>query len=103
MNDTTDTGSRLDFGPLLTEDEIKQGESTTKAMQLGRRLALHVLKFSSAELRTMVAEDEGAEALLVALETINGYPAWRDRETDLVNAAAGRLEIVLGEIAEATE
>ena len=97
------TYERLDFEALLSEDEIVQGEATTRDMQLGRRLALHVLKFSSAELREMVADDEGAEALLSTLETIDGYLTWRARETELVNAAAGRLQIVLGEIAEASE
>ena len=97
MNHTIE---RLDFDALLTDEEIVRGEATTKDMRDGRRIALHVLKFNSTELREMVAGDSGAEAMLAALETINSYVAWRSQETDLVNAAAGRLEIVLGELIE---
>ena len=104
MTDTQDIIEEpFTFEALLSEEEIARGEETTKDMQLGRRIALHVLKFDSTQLREMVADDDGAEAMMSALEIISGYIGWRNRETELVNAAAGRLEIVLGEIVETAE
>ena len=101
-NTGTLTGSNADplrFAAALTPEQVLQGERVAQHWDPTRRIAMEILTFSSEELREKLAASgaEPPEGLLKSLENLQAYLAWRESETELLEAARDRLIAVLGQ------
>ena len=90
-----------EFSAMLTEDQLRHGFAVWRDFHAVYRLSTVILTRDAADLTARAADEEGADALLNLLESLNHYLKWRESETAMLESALARLALVIEAAAEA--
>jgi hypothetical protein len=87
----TDARNPIKFDRILTPEEVETGEKNNQHQGVNRRLMLVALSKDSDELFKCAEGNDGKEAVMTMLESIQAYREHLDVLTEFATVAENRL------------
>lgn len=83
------------FEALITEDQMAKIEHAHESWEPVRQAAQAMLQHDSAHFAELLQTNEGSATVLELAQQLEDYLAWRDSQTEALQAASTRLWLAI--------